>query len=155
MKVIINNEKTKNKELCYEEGFWTGKRTIKYDGVILSKVKRRIYEYRNGETVETFEIKGNQLFGIKIKMFDNEVEIARKLTWYEIVMAVLVFAPGFLFGAIGGAIGGALAFTNLVIIRQVDKIYLKIIFSILFLAIGLLLSYVFAVLVLKIVFPYL
>lgn len=155
MKILINNEQTNNKLLEYEEGFWTGKRTIKYDGVILSKVKRGSYEYKNGEITETFEIKGNQLVGVKIKMFGNEVEIARKLTWYEIVMAILVFAPGFLFGAIGGAIGGALGFTNLVIIRQVDKIYLKIIFSILFLTIGLLLSYIFAVLVLKIVFPYL
>ena len=39
MKVIINNEQTKNKELYYEEGFWTGKRTIKYNNILLTKIK--------------------------------------------------------------------------------------------------------------------
>ncbi len=154
MKIIINNENTNNKDLYYEEGFWTGKRTVKYDGAILPKVKRGSYEYKNGEITEIFKIKGNQLAGIKIKMFGSEVEIVRKITWQEIIMSILVFLPGFLFGAIGGAIGGLLGFTNLVIIRQVDKIYLKIIFSILFMAIGLLLSYILAVLVFKIVFTY-
>ena len=47
-----------------------------------------LYEYKDGDITEQFEIKGNQLIGITIKMFGNTVEIARKLTWYEIVMAV-------------------------------------------------------------------
>ena len=155
MKITINNELTKNKELYFEEGFWTGKRTVKYDGVTLPKQRKNLYLYDNGQTTEYFEIIGNQLIGISIKLFGKNVEILRKLEWYEIVMSLLVFLPCILFGAIGGVFGGALGFTNLVIIRQVDKLYLKIIFSVEFLALAMLASYIFAVPILKIVFPYL
>ena len=149
MKKIIKNEQTKNKELYFEEGFWTGKRTIKYNGSPLTKLKRNLYEYKDGENSEQFEIKGNQLIGITIKMFGNSVEVARKLTWYEMVMALMVFVPCVLFGAIGGAFGGAFGFTNLTIIRNVDKWWLKLIISIQFAIISVLLSYIFAYLILK------
>ena len=149
MKTTINNEQTKNKELYYEEGFWTGKRTITYDGVNLTKIKRNLYEYQDGENTEQFEIKGNQLMGVTINMFGNDVEVSRKLTWYEFVMSIFVFIPCVLFGAIGGAIGGLLGFTNLTIIRNVEKWWVKLIISIEFTTISLLLSYLLAFLVFK------
>ena len=149
MKIIVNNEQTKNKELCYEEGFWTGKRTIKYDGVTLTKIKRNLYEYKNGESVEQFEVKGNQFYGITITMFGNNVEIVRRLTWYEIVMSVVVFVPGMLFGAVGGVIGALIGITNLIVIRKVNKWWLQLIISLVFTAVCLVLSYVVALLLLK------
>lgn len=82
-------------------------------------------------------------------MFGNDVEVVRKITWYEIVMSVLVFVPCILFGAIGGAFGGGLGFTNFAIIRNVDKWWLKLIISLQFAVISLLLSYIFAYLVFK------
>ena len=153
MKVIINNEQTKNKELYYEEGFWTGKRIIKYNGTSLTKINRNLYEYKAGETTENFEIKGNQLIGVTIKMFGNVVEIARKLTWYELLMSIFVFIPCILYGAVGGAIGGILGFTNLTIIRDIDKWWLKLIVSVQFVFVSLLLSYILAYLILKMFFP--
>lgn len=149
MKLTLNNEQTKNKELYFEEGFWTGKRTIKYNNVILTKIKNNLYEYKNGEITEQFKIKGNQFFGLTINMFGNEIELTRKLFWYEIAMSLIVFIPCILFGAIGGAFGGGFGFTNLVIIRNIDKWWLKLIISIQFAAISLLLSYIFAYLILK------
>ena len=149
MKVIINNEQTKNKELHYEESFWSGKRTIKYGETSLNKIKRNLYEYTDGENIEQFEVKGNQLIGVTIKMFGNNVEIVKKLTWYEIVMSLLVFIPCILFGAIGGAFGGLFGFTNLTIIRNIDKWWLKLIISLQFAIVALLLSYIFAYLILK------
>ncbi len=149
MKISINNEKTKNKTLEYEEGFWTGKKRLVYDGVQLTKIKRNLFEWRSDEACETFEIKGNQLFGVVVKAFGEEIEVARKLTWQEILLSVIVFIPCMLFGAIGGAIGGALGFTNLTIIRNVKNIWLKILISIEFAAVGLLLSYLIACLLFK------
>ena len=149
MNVTINNSQTKNKDLVYEEGFWTGKRSIKYNGVDLVKIKRNIYEYNDGKNIEQFEIKGNQLIGVTIKMFGSCVEVLRKLNWYEIVMAIMVAIPCFLFGAIGGAFGGGIGFINLYVIRQIDKWWMKLIISVLFTAISVLLSYIFAFLVLK------
>ena len=151
MKITINNEQTNNKVLEFEESFWTGKRTIIYDGVMLTKIKRNIYEYRKDDVIEQFIIKGNQLIGITITMFDKVVEIARKLTWYEIVLFLLVIIPCLFCGAIGGAIGGALGFTNVVTIRQIDKWYLKVIVSVQFLVIALLLSYIVACMIFKII----
>ena len=46
MKVTVNNEQTNFKDLYYEEGFWSGKRNLVYDGVPLTKIKRNIYEYK-------------------------------------------------------------------------------------------------------------
>ncbi len=149
MKAVINNESTFNKTLIYQEGFWTGKRTISYDGTALTKVKRNIYEYKTENKVENFEIKGNQLVGVTINMLGNSVEVSRKLTWYEIVLSVLVFLPCILFGAVGGAVGGVLGFTNIMVIRSVNKVWVKIVVSIEFIAISLLLSYILAVLVFK------
>ena len=37
MQIVINNEQTNNKDLEYEEGFWTGKKTIKYNGITLKR----------------------------------------------------------------------------------------------------------------------
>lgn len=149
MKIIINNRQTQNKELCFEEGFWTGKRTITYNGVLLKKVKRGIYEYKSGEITEQFEVKGNQLFGITIKMFGEVVEVARKATALEFAMMFLVFIPCILFGAIGGFFGGGLAVITLTIIRRLDKWWLKLIVGLEFMALALLLSYIFAFLFFK------
>jgi len=82
-------------------------------------------------------------------MFGEDVELTRKLTWYEIVLSVLVIAPCVLFGAIGGAIGGALGFTNATLIRKIDKLWLKILISIEFAVVGLLLSYLIAYMLLR------
>ena len=102
---------------------------------------------------QQFEIKGNQLAGVSVKMFNKEVVVVRKLTWYEIALSILVFIPCVLFGAVGGAIGGLLAFTNVTIIRSTQKLYLKILISILLTIAGGLLSYIVAGLVLGLMSP--
>jgi len=159
MKVTINNEQTNNKVLEFEESFWTGKRTIIYDGVVLTKIKRNIYEYRKDDIVEQFVVKGNQLIGVTINMFGQTVEILRKLLWYEIVLSLSIFVSCLIFGIVAknviasafvGGIGGGLAFTNAIIIRQIDKWYLKVIISIQILTISLLLSYIVAGMLFKV-----
>lgn len=153
MKVVIENQQTKNKPFTYEESFWTGKRTIYYDGKQLSKVKRNVYEYKNGEESQHFEIKGNQVIGVTVNMFGSSIEVLRKLTWLEILLSFLVLIPPcVLFGAIGGLFGGALGFTNIMVIRQIDKLYLKIIISVEFIAVTLLASYVVACMIFKLTF---
>lgn len=146
MRVTINNEQTNNKDLIYEEGFWTGKRTIVYNGETLTKLKRNIFVNKAGEE---FVIKGNQLVGVTITTLGKQVEVLRKLTWLEIALSVLVFVPCVLFGAIGGAFGGGLGFTNVMLLRKIDKLYLKIIISLLMTGLAVLLSYIFAYLIFK------
>lgn len=154
MQIVINNEQTNNKDLEYEEGFWTGKKTIKYNGITLNKIKRNVYEYSEGETKELFQIKGNQVLGITIEMFGNSIELLRKLKNYEMFLSILILIPCLLFGAVGGGIGGVLTFTNLTLIRNFEKTSLKIIVSLQFFLLGILLSYIIACLVLKMVMPF-
>lgn len=151
MKIIINNEQTNNKQLEYEESAWTGRRTIIYDGVVLTKIKHNIYEYKKESAIEKFIIKGNQLIGITVNAFGKDIEVARKLMWYEIVLSLLVIMPCLLCGAIGGAIGGGLGFVNVTIIRQLNKWYIKVIVSIQFLILALLLCYIIACMIFKVV----
>ena len=61
-----------------------------------------------------------------------------------------MFIPCVLFGAIGGAIGGALGFTNLTIIKNIDKVLWKIVISVEFAIVSVLLSYLFAVIIFKV-----
>ena len=117
MKISVNNNQTKNKELVYQEGFWSGKKNITYDGQTLKKIKRGSYEFKNGEGTEVFEVKGNQLIGVKIKMFNKDIEVLRQLAWYELLLSVLVLVPGVFCGLIGGVIGGVLGVLNLFLIR--------------------------------------
>ena len=112
-----------------------------------------MFEYKTVSESFLFEIKGNQLTGINLLMFGNQIEIERKLTWYEIALSILVVAPCFLFGAVGGAIGGGLCVTNLILIKKIEKIHFKILVSIELCILGFLISYVTASLRLKIAFP--
>ncbi|MBQ9790023.1 MAG: hypothetical protein IJW24_00300 [Clostridia bacterium] len=162
MKITINNEKTKNKNLDYEETFWLGKRTIVYDNTLLTKYKGNLYEYKKDGKGQLFQIKGNQVFGVSINMFDNWVEISRKITWYEVLLALLAFFPAIMFGiwggvwpaAICGGIGGGLFFTSLTIIRNIDKLFVKIIVAIEFMLIALLMFYIITFLIFKTVLPF-
>jgi len=145
MKYIINNEKTKNKDFVYQENDWTGKRTLTYDGTPFTMVNRSNFKLENGGEISTVTIKGNSFSGLSVNLFGNDVEVIKKLAWYECVMAILVFAPCCIFGVIGGLCGGVFGMINLFIIRKIKNIYLKIVSSIFFLACGLGASYLFVV----------
>lgn len=149
MKTVINNEKTKNKELYFEENFWTGKKHIIYDGVPLTKIRFNQYEYKTDETVETFLVKENAYSGIVVYMFGEQVEVVRKLVWYELALSLLVFLSCALFGAIGGGIGGFLFCENVILIRKIDKLWLKILISLEIAILGVLLSYILAIMIFR------
>ena len=162
MKIVINNEKTKNKELIYYENFWTGNRKICYDGTMLTKLTKNLFQYNNGEVTERFEIKGNVSYCLILKMFGQEIELVRKLAWWEIMLSVLPFVACLIFcfmsvqgsvlisalnGALCGAFGGGLSYFSSYLMRKVDKIYFKIIFAVLLFLVSLLISYIFSVLI--------
>ncbi len=83
----------------------------------------------------------NGFKGITISMFGNEIEIEPKITWYEIAFSVLIILPCVFFGAIGGAIGAVLAIINFMIIRKVNKWWLKALISLLFIGLGVVMCY--------------
>ncbi len=161
MKTIINNEKTKNKDLIVYKNFWTGQVKLNYNGQDLIKVYRKVYEYQyENKTTEKFTISGNNYAGLYIHLFGNTIQIERKLTWYELVLALSMFVATMIFatlfattakcgvwisaivGGLCGGIGGLLEYLSMYLFRKFDKLYLKIIFALELLAVAIFSSYV-------------
>jgi hypothetical protein len=147
MKLIINNEQTKHKDLYFEESFWLGKRSLTYDGETLKKTGRNTFEYGDEDTTKVAKIKGNQIYGLTINIFEEDITIVRKLTWYEILMSLIILLPCFLFGAVGGLIGGIFFTIYYSFIRDINKLWVKIVLSIELAIIALILSYILAIMV--------
>ena len=143
----------KNKEFVYEENLWTGKKTFTYNNQPLNKVAKGKYEYKDGEQTEVFEIKGNQFSGMQVVMFGQEIELIRKLAWYEILLSVLVIVPGIMCGAIGGFIAGILGFTTFYLMRRLEKWPAKVGVALAILVAEVVLLFVVGWLVLKIFQP--
>ena len=126
MKTVVNSTYG---EICYEEGFWTGKRKISVGGVSLEKKNKRVYS-ADGITVEA---KGNQFFGMKLSVNGESVQIVPAPKWYEYLFSVLILCIGLVWGnsvalckiipVVGGAIGGALCGLFAMINLYVSKMF--------------------------------
>ena len=141
MKITINNEQTKNKDLIYEEDFWGRNKSITFDGIKLNKINKNSFEYQTGDAKENFIVKGNELAGVTINMFGADVVLTRNLSWQEIIMALVIYLPSLVFGVFGSLFGGVLAVTFLFLTRKANKLYEKIILAIELVVISMLLSY--------------
>lgn len=139
MKQVIQHEKLG--EIVYQESFWTGKKTITLNGGQLEKVSKNTYKTTDGDSVT---LSGNFFKGATLDIKGESVRVTPPIKWYEIVLSVLPFILIMVWGnsvalckivpVIGGAIGGAvsalLSAANVVIIKRIDKIWLKIVISI-------------------------
>lgn len=128
-------------EIVYQENFWTGKKDIFINGSQLEKTAKNVYQIADGETAE---LKGNFFKGATLSIGSENIRVAPPIKWYEIVLSILPFILIMIWGnsvalcklvpVIGGAIGGAisalLSAANMVIIKRIDKIWLKILISI-------------------------
>ena len=99
--------------ITYAEGFWTGKKTILFDGIPLQKVSKNTYILpANPADPEsnpvTFTVKGNFVAGVSISDGSETIALSPKAATSDYFLG---FLPAFLFFflIVGGAIGGALA----------------------------------------------
>lgn len=163
MRIILNNEDTKNKTFFYEENVWTGKRTLVYYGTPLKKLSYGVYKYQKGDESQIFEVKGNSLIGLTVKMFGKDVRLIKPLAWYEITLSALIFVAFVLFGiwsgqwwvgAICGGLGGGTSVAYLYLAKKVEPLWLKILLGCLLIFIGFCLGYIFAFLIAKTPSPF-
>ena len=103
-------------DIIYDENAFTGKKSLSVGGIDAEIIPNSKEEYVVGERRVT--LKGSFLTGVSLFIDDETIEIAPKLKWYEIALAVIPLA--FLvtwgnsaelcaiFPVVGGAIGGAL-----------------------------------------------
>ena len=159
MKVTINNEQTKNKDLTIEDNLWIGKRVVKFDGQIAQKIDRRTYKIKFDNNDEIIKLSGNHLFGVKCEIFNNNFEIYKRLFWYELLIYYVTLCTGLIFACLGGfqnngvwlsslcggicgGISGVLSTINYMIFRYYKKLSIKLTLSIQLAVITILLCYI-------------
>ena len=131
------------KEIEYEESFWTGKRKITIDGVLLEAVDKKSFNYNQN----TYKVKGNILFGVKL-IGENEIIIVPKLKVWEYILIMLPLILVFIGGATGAIIGMLFAIVIATKLRKAKNIIIKILFSLAMTGLAYLVWYIFAITIL-------
>lgn len=130
MRVRINDERTGNSPLVYNESFWTGKREVMYNGALCSKISKSEFAYNNEDgEFKTIYIKGNQFVGLKLIINNNEIVLVETTKWYIWLLAILTTILEMLFifgGLIGGAISGVLFCLKLLLSKKGKNALLQI-----------------------------
>lgn len=139
MKQVVQHETIG--EIVYEESAWTGKKTLTINGEQLQKTSKTTFVKNDGEQVT---LNGNFLKGASITVGGETIQVVPAVKWYEIVLSILPFLLIIIWGnvvelcmivpvvggAIGGLISGIFSVSNLIIIKRVDKLWLKILISV-------------------------
>lgn len=135
-------------EIVYNENNWTGKKSLFVNGKELTRTDKTTFVYEEGENKTDIKVEGNFLKGAALKYKDESIEISPSMKWYEILLSVFIVAFVCIWGnitacvqifpiiggAIGGAISGLFAVLNLICMKAVRKVWLKIIIWVVFFA---------------------
>lgn len=123
--------------ITYEEGFWTGKKTILFDGIPLVKIKKNIFQLPADPTAEgssplTVTVKGSYIGGITLTVGDEVITLTQKAATSDYVLGILPGALFFAFimqGAIGGAIAGMMGFGGVLLMKTRPNMKQKLLIS--------------------------
>ena len=139
MKQTINHETLG--EIVYEEGFWLGRKMLYINGAELEKLSKNVFRTESGEQVT---LKGNFATGVSMQIGAETIQLTPKIKWYEITLSVLPLILVLVWGnsatlckivpivggAIGGLIGGVFCALNMVLVKKVRPVWLKILISV-------------------------
>lgn len=142
MKQIIQNDTYG--EIVYEENFWTGRKSLAINKEPLQKISKNVFQMKDGKQVT---LSGTFFVGVKLVIGFDTIQLIPTIKWYEIVMSLLPFILIMVWGntvtlcrivpvvggAIGGGISGLMSCANCYAIRNVKKLWLKILISVLML----------------------
>lgn len=157
MKVVVQHPTYG--EIVYEEGSWSGKKSLTVNGVEAQPVSKKSFII-NGKKAD---IKGNSLMGAILYIDDEAIELQPKPTWYEFVLAVLPFAFLMVWGnsavlcsifpvvggAIGGGLGGAALVVSLLYMKKAKSPMMKVLIALGTLVATLLIAFVLALLIIS------
>ena len=124
-------------EISYTESFWTGKKSLKFNGVEAQKLSKKTFKI--GE--KHVELKGNYTLGVKLLIDGETIVVSPTPKWYETALAILpiVFALTWgnsialcqIFPVMGGAIGGLLgaffSMLSLSFMKKEKRVLVKIV----------------------------
>ena len=126
--------------IVYEENFWTGKKNIFINNTPLVKQNKKLFLYSNGTTSKTVHVTGNFVTGTKFVIDGETIEMTPGAKWYEIACSVFIFVLNMIWGnsvalcaifpvvggAIGGGISGIIAMGNLLAMKSVKSVAVKL-----------------------------
>ena len=123
--------------ITYDESFWTGKKTILFDGIPLQKVSKNTYLLpANPADPEsnpvTFTVKGNMVGGVTITNGTETITLSQKATATDYILGILPAVLFFLFilqGAIGGAIAGMMSVGGILLMKTRPNTKQKLLIS--------------------------
>ena len=141
-------------EIIYSESIWTGKKSLKVNGVDAPSVSKKEYTVNGKSAI----LKGNFLIGSSLQIDGESIQLSPKLKWYEIVLAVIPFLFLVIWGnsatlcsvfpvvggAIGGGLGGAAAILSLVFMKSNKSLLVKIIIGVISIAATILIAFLLA-----------
>ena len=151
MREIVN---TSYGQIVYDEGFWTGKKTLIINGVVAQPVSKKEYMINGKKAI----LKGSFLTGCSLLIEGHVIQLSPKVKWYEIILAIIPFlflmvwgnnvALCSIFPVVGGAIGGALggigAVTSLLLMKKSKFFLPKVLIGICVFGITVLIGFVLA-----------
>ena len=112
--------------IYYEEGFWTGKKTIKVNGKTLIKVRKNFY----GDGDVEYRLKGNFYSGVELISPNKIYTIYEKLNVFEMLLSFIPLIMVIIGGAIGAVFGVLASFAVVSVIRSTKNIWVSILTSI-------------------------
>ena len=120
--------------ITYDESFWTGKKTILFDGIPLVKKNKTTFEVPATETTPalTVIVSGNYISGLKLTIGEEVVTLSEKPRWYDYVLGILPGVMLYLFiiqGAIGGGLAGMLGVCGTFLMKSRPNIGQKLLIS--------------------------
>lgn len=138
MRSIVQHETIGS--IVYEENFWTGKKNIFINDTPLVKQSKKLFLYSNGIENKTVHVTGNFVAGTKLVIGGETIEMVPSAKWYEIMCSIFIFVLNMVWGnsvalctifpvaggAIGGAISGLVAVANLLVMKSVKSVALKL-----------------------------
>lgn len=157
MKEIIKDEKYG--EIIYNENAWTGKKGLSISNKALEKVDRSTFKMEDGKEVK---LSGNYFSGVKLNIDSDTIVLSQGLKWYEYVLSFLPFILILIWGnsvalceivpIVGGFVGGLISavfsFLNLIILKKLKNIWLKVFVSIVTLGLTFLVCFLIALAIL-------
>ncbi len=120
-------------EYIYIENFFNGNKRLFYNNEELFKNENGNYEYKENDEVKEIIVEGSLFNGVKIINNEKEEVIVKSIRWYELLLTFSYI--GFLFYGndyiVSAIIAGIFGIVNMVIMRGIKNVFLKIVASIL------------------------
>ncbi|MBQ9118313.1 MAG: hypothetical protein IJY11_03825 [Clostridia bacterium] len=141
--------------ITYDESFWSGKCTVQFDGQYLEKTGKKTFVKQTEDGVINVAVKGNFITGVKLVINGEELQVVPAIKWYEVVLSAAIFVLILVWGnnvalcsvvpVVGGAIGGFIsalfAVLNVIIVKRIKNVWLKILVSLGMMGLTFLLCY--------------